>query len=674
MRSISQNGGSWFVRSVSLCALLAGCEIGGETITVPPLDAAMSDPAAPFVCTSEASRRCVGNKHFSCKRYEEFLEVVELNCGDTAQICDVERVCLNCSPNTHRCQPCEPGDLECDPNQTQACKSDGSAWENEERCNLEEGEACYDGTCGNMCKRAETDRSYVGCTFFAADLDNAAIDDRNNAAVQQFAVAVANPHDVPVDVTVEINDGAFGGDTDARLLSEVTVPPGSLEVFELPQREVDGSSEGELNDGTHSALSSNAFRVHSSHPITAYQFNPLENVNVFSNDASLLLPTSAIGNEYTVISWPQTIGHSNNPENDFDSTSDREDLRAFLTIVGTAAGTDLTVTLGPMATSVVALSGGGTLGPGEQLDLELGPYDVVNLESQGLNVDFTGTLISATQPVTVFVGSEASDVPRFGTYATRQCCADHLEEQLFPDSVAGTHFSVARMPPRTRALAQAARDGQVIDIAVTDEPEWVRVIALTGPTEIVTSLPEPDDLFMLDKGQDRIMRADQDFELNASSRVAVLQALPSQGVTGIPRQYPGGDPSIIAVPPIQQYRRDYIFLTPDKYAFDFVVITAEANAVVLLDDEPVEDRCDKPTPADGIERQNGDPEPERVIYRCQLSFPEITSGPLGSTFPGDQHDGVHTVVSNREVGIVVYGFDRFVSYAYVGGLDLDILQ
>ncbi|NIS31039.1 MAG: hypothetical protein GWN07_12010, partial [Actinobacteria bacterium] len=56
----------------------------------------------------------------------------------------------------------------------------------------------------------------------------------------------------------------------------------------------------------------------------------------------------------------------------------------------------------------------------------------------GLNADFTGTLVEADRNVTLFVGSEASDVPRFDTYATRQCCADHLEEQLWPDQTHGT--------------------------------------------------------------------------------------------------------------------------------------------------------------------------------------------------------------------------------------------
>ncbi len=107
------------MRSLGLLALLlAACEVGGETITVPPLDAALTDESAPFVCTSESSVRCVGKRHFSCKRYEEFLEVVEVDCADRGQICDSTRVCLTCSPGSYRCKPCEPDDLECDPNQT----------------------------------------------------------------------------------------------------------------------------------------------------------------------------------------------------------------------------------------------------------------------------------------------------------------------------------------------------------------------------------------------------------------------------------------------------------------------------------------------------------------------------------------------------------------------------
>ena len=59
--------------------------------------------------------------------------------------------------------------------------------------------------------------------------------------------------------------------------------------------------------------------------------------------------------------------------------------------------------------------------------------------------------------------------------------------------------------------------------------------------------------------------------------------LASQAVIGIPSQYPGGDPLLILVPPAEQFRRDYVFLTPDTYAFNFVEIVAPDRAQILLD-------------------------------------------------------------------------------------------
>jgi hypothetical protein len=155
-------------------------------------------------------------------------------------------------------------------------------------------------------------------------------------------------------------------------------------------------------------------------------------------------------------------------------------------------------------------------------------------------------------------------------------------------------------------------------------------------------------------------------------------------VTGIPRQYPGGDPSIIAVPPIRQYRRDYIFLTPDKYIFDFVNIMAPRDARIRFDGGDLPSTCVTSSvpgwdaaAGSGTTGGNMDPSPTEidwVVHRCQLAFPQIKGGQIPSILPGNQQDGVHTIVSDREVAIIVYGFDRFVSYAYVGGLDFDVLQ
>jgi hypothetical protein len=655
----------------------SACDAGRDEIKLPKLDQLqVAKDAGPFVfaCLHPTDVACQNNVFMSCVNDDEFLMVKELDCGKKGKICDLERQCIECAPGTPRCQPCAKDEPGCDGNVVQVCDAEGNGWDDVKTCDLMAGDACDQGACINLCEAAQGNRSYVGCEFFAADLDNVALDDMDDASAQQFAVAVTNPHAVPIQVKVEINEADFGNKPKPRTIDSVTVPPGALEVFKLPRRELDGSSEHGLNDGTHTAVSSNAFRLSSSHPIIAYQFNPLENVHVFSNDASLLLPTSAVGSKYTVVSWPETIGDSEDPKKDFDHTAAGEDLRAFLTIIGTQDKTQVHVVFGDKVLHVVGAGVIPESGPGDTIDIQVGPYDVVNLETAGLNADFTGSTVTADKPVTVFVGSEASDVPLFGDYTTRQCCADHLEEQLIPDATLGSLFIIARTPSRTRALSEAAFPDDPLGVAIINEPEWVRVIAVhTGMTHFSTTLPPPNDAFVLRQGEDTILRADQDFVLSTDKPVSVLQAMGSQGTTGIPHDYPGGDPSLILVPPIEQYRRDYIFLTPDKYSFDFVTIMGQADTEILLDGEPLPDTCTT-SPADGIERMPGEAPPDRVIHRCQLSFPKVTSGANSRVLAGDQHDGVHTIVADSEVGIIVDGFDRFVSYAYVGGLNLEIIN
>ncbi len=658
------------------CALpcVLGCDTGPRRIELPALTARAVD-AGPsvFTCERETSHACLAGTHYACKRVEEFLQVVEDACAAKGQVCDVDTGCVVCQPDELRCKVCAANDTTCTTDTVQKCDAQ-RVWHDVTTCDITKANTCHDGRCVNACDLATQNRSYVGCEFYAVDLDNAAIDDMNNAAAQQYAVVVANPQRVPVRVQIDENTAPFGKPVKSKLVLEKLVPPGDLEVFKLPQREVDGSTPGGLNNGTNTAVTSNAYHVLSTHPITAYQFNPLQNVGVFSNDASLLLPVSALGSDYSVVSWPQTIGNSSDPAKDFDHTSSNEDLRAFLTIVGVSSGTHMHVDYGQ---KVVAVVGGGPIpaaGPGGSVDLDIGPFDVVNLETGGFNADFTGSHVRTSKPVTVFVGSEASDVPIFGTYETRQCCADHLEAQLIPDVSAGSHFVIARMPPRTRALAAAALPGMPLGISVVNEPEWIRLQGIgKGDTHITTTLPAPHDKITLATGADVILRADQDFVIDSDRAIAVLQALPSQGVTGIPRQYPGGDPSILTVPPVEQFRKDYIFLTPDYYGFDFVTIVAHRDAEIRLDGKPMPDTC-VTAPISTAAQMSGDPSADWVAHRCQLSFPQVTAGPNSKVLPGVQNDGVHTLVSNLAIGIVVYGFDRFVSYAYVGGLNLDVLN
>jgi hypothetical protein len=355
------------------------------------------------------------------------------------------------------------------------------------------------------------------------------------------------------------------------------------------------------------------------------------------------------------VSWPQTIGWSGDPNLNFDPQNDLQ-LRAFLAIVATRPSTHVHITTrarvipgGPVPDTPV----GGTI------DAVLQPFDVLNLETGETLADFTGSLIEADQPVVVFPGSEASDAPVFDNLSERFCCADHLEQQLDPIRTAGKNFVLAHMPSRTAAVKNAGAA-----IAVVAEPEFYRVMAVSDQiTRVTTSLAAPDDRFALaGRGDFRQLTTYGHATLEADGPVLVADMQAGQEAAFVPRGLPGGDPSLVLIPPVEQYRSDYVFLTPDKYVFDAVLIMAPLGAAVLLDDQPVDGTRCKVAALDRFD-----------VFECMLSFPIIEPGTgAGYTIrPGTQNDGVHRIVSNIDVGVLAVGWDSFVSYGYAAGTRLE---
>jgi hypothetical protein len=447
--------------------------------------------------------------------------------------------------------------------------------------------------------------------------------------------------------------------------------PQNLEVFLLGPRWVDGSTDINGTGETHTALTRHAYKITADVPIIAYQFNPLDNVNVFSNDASLLKPVEAIGGagRYVAVGWPQTIARDPDPNKNFDL-----DLRQFLTIVGTRPDTAVTVR------TTAPIVGGGPIPatpPGGAVTYTLQPYEVLNLETGSFHADFTGSIIDSSEPVVVFSGSEASDAPAWNDFAARSCCADHLEEQLDPARAAGRRFLVARSPNRSNAVAAAGVTG----VGTFDEPDFLRIVTVTeGSTHVRTTLPKStglDDFYLSGPGQFREIEVHQDFTIETDGAVHVSLVESSQEAAGIPQGLPGGDPSLLIIPPIEQFRSDYAFLTPDKYAFDFVTVLAPKDTTLLFDGAPFDaDACSRAfvppakSPVTGTTLGDG-----FEVWRCQLSFPVYDpSKPAASRLmPGRQNDGVHRLQANRPVGLLVYGFDAYVSYAYSGGTELETL-
>lgn len=588
--------------------------------------------------------------------------------GERVTVDDCAARGLVCAPDLLRCTKCLPDAVTCSGADVMRCDAQGETQSREQTCDTNAGIACRQGICTQLCEQAARERSNVGCEYWGVDLDNA-VTSQGNAAAQQYAIVVSNAEpDLVANVVVEEDTAPPGAPSVLRTVATARVGPRSLEVFKLGPKEVDGSLPGTFNTGTHTALSRGAFRVRSDVPIVAYQFNPLENVNVFSNDATLLLPTPALGGgdgarTYVVASWPQTIARSEDPSQNYDT-----DLRAFLTLVGTRPDTRVKV-----HTTARVVPGGPIptgIDKGGDVEVVLQPFDVLNLETAAFNADFTGSLIDASGPIAVFTGTEASDAPFVTTLASRSCCADHLEEQVVPVRAVGRQYVLGRVPNRSRAIAAAGAP-----VAPFDEPEFYRVVAArSGPTKVTTTLPAPQDAFVLEgEGANRTLVAHGDFMLDADAPVLVADVQASQEAAGIVRGLPGGDPSLTFVPPVEQWRTDYVLLTPDKYAFDFLAITAPPKAQVFVDGLPVDGTVCELAAADGLDdKRRHSNDPPYVVYRCQLSFPTIDPQKTSpyNVLPGRQNDGVHRVQADFPVGVLVYGFDTYVSYAYAGGTRL----
>jgi hypothetical protein len=147
----------------------------------------------------------------------------------------------------------------------------------------------------------------------------------------------------------------------------------------------------------------------------------------------------------------------------------------------------------------------------------------------------------------------------------------------------------------------------------------------------------------------------------------------SQSAAGIPSGLPGGDPSFIIIPPIEQFRDQYVFLTPDRYSFDFLRIMAPRGARIVLDTQPLErvPGCGLET-GTAVEQHLDTSVFAYDVFRCQLSFPviDVTVDSEAPLLEGTQNDGVHRVFSDRPIGVIVDGFDRNVSYGYAAGTDL----
>lgn len=258
----------------------------------------------------------------------------------------------------------------------------------------------------------------------------------------------------------------------------------------------------------------------------------------------------------------------------------------------------------------------------------LNAYDVLTLQASP-GGDLTGTKVRSTDGVTtfgVFGGHEAMGfgemTPPNGSNTIGPCCADHIEEMLFPTSTWGKTFAVVRSQPRG-----------------TNEPDVLRIMA-QKPNTTVTFDPAPTGTCAtLQPGQFCQVKIAQDTVVTATEPVLVSHFLESAiWSSPLGSSVGEGDPSMALGVPVEQFRTDYTILVPQQYTKNFISIAAPSSGAVLVDGNPI----------------------------------QMT--PFGSgTYRGARHvvnPGQHKISCPNGCGVLVYGYSNAVSYMFAGGLDL----
>ena len=480
------------------------------------------------------------------------------------------------------------------------------------------------------CADAAAQKSYVGCDYWPTVLANPVLSDFD------FAVVVANAGTTDATVTV---DGPSGFSPQMA-----TVTAGQLTKIYLPW--VTALKRGDnvcgapptVSDST--MVAKGAYHLVSSVPVVVYQFNALEygpqggptgkdwsscmsNAAMcgggfqcfsYSNDASLLLPSTALTGNYRITGFHSNYGQGQT-----------------MSITGLQDGTTVTVKMSAIG-KVLAGSGVAAINAGQTGTYTVNQGDVLQLISRDTgiipgDVDPTGTLIKADKPIQVIAGDFCLNNPQ-----GKDAC-DHIEESVFPAETLGKHYLVSAPP---------GPNGDVVGHSV-------RLVGNADGTNLTFNPAVAGAPATLNAGQVAdIGPTTTDFEVTGDHEFAVETIMQGGSVVDPGAAVSRGDPSESLFFAVEQYRTGYLFLAPSDYDVNYVVIVAPTTAKLVLDGAAV----------------TVTPTPIGATTYGTFRVP-ITAGAGG---------GAHTLTSDVPMGIQVLGYGQYTSYQYPGGGNLSLIS
>jgi hypothetical protein len=485
------------------------------------------------------------------------------------------------------------------------------------------------------CMEAAANKSYIGCDYWPTVTANAVWN------IFDFAVVVSNSGMTAANVTIT-------GPNSTN--QKVTVMPGTLEKIYLPWvTELKGADADECGGSKQLSASvmkaQGAYHLVSDSPVLVYQFNALEYKGAggpsgkswatcpgtttnckppngnnkpigcfsFSNDASLLLPSTAMTGNYRV----STEGM------DSPIPGLLPGLPGYMTITATQDATTVKVKVSSSGqivagTGVTAVAAGGTG------SYTLNAGDVVMLVAGGsTGTDLSGSQVQADKPVQVIGG-----VP---CIANPSAACDHVEESVWPAETLGKHY-VVNMPtgPHDTAVGTTVRMiGNVDGTTLTYTPSVSGAPATLNAGQVV----------QFDSSADFVVSGTHEFTVSTLMKSAsVVDSMPTD-----PNQ-PEGDPSLSSAIAVEQYRLKYVFLAPDDYDLNYADVVAPMGSKLTLDGAAV------------------------TVTGTQVG--STGYGVFRIKLTGGTTNGAHTLESDQPAGLQILGYGSFTSYQYPGGLNL----
>ena len=574
--------------------------------------------------------------------------VGEITCkGDTAWTCTASGTLANptdCASSEHSgkscvdglgCVVCEPGTGSCENGEAWYCTPDGANVITF-TCDPLQGMECKANGCVGSCAPSNVGRSHVGCDFWPTVTPNSVWGEWFS-----FGVVVTNATSDEAHVVITRGQETIvARDLEAEGFAMIELP--WVDELKGPEADMTGAVSGPVA----SVWSTNsdgggAYRLRTDRPVTVVQFNTLNASNPngvangcpadaksneclsYTNDASLLVPTSALGSAYEAIGW-----HAWHFE---QGTLGPLNMGDFLSVTATEPSTTVTIT--PRSTSL-ALAGEDPLEPGKEHHFTLQQGDVLQLFTEGKASEqqWSGSPIRADHPIQVLTGAACVNIPD-----TAPTC-DHVEEWVPPLSMLGKRYLVSSpTTPSGRGRYVVRVHGLTEGTVVTFDPSTVHKPVTLTAGETLEMEVEPT------------LEGDgfpSDFLVTSDQVFAITQYMVGHGVQPYVPDIPGADmsdPSQTVLVPTSRFVKSYALALPPGFDEHRITIAASTGSEVRVNDEPIASSQFTAVGASG------------------LSVARLAGLAGGKRY---------VLTGDSAFGVQVFGYGKLTSYMFPGGMDL----